>query len=139
MWGSHVYLGGKPLPGGDWLIIASSAAGPLLEDYRNRWKIECLFQALKGRGFHLEETRVCLPHRLSALIGLLTLGYLWCVCAGRRLPETACSSLGKSGRLRQSVCRRGMELVHRVVLGMVQQPALHEIEWAMKVFTPCKT
>lgn len=139
LWGTPVYLGGKPLPTGDWLVIASSAAGPLLEDYRNRWKIECLFQALKKRGFHLEETRVCQPRRLSALIGLLTLGYLWCVCAGDRLPETVCRSLGKSGRPRQSVCRRGMELVHRVVLGMVQQPALHEIEGAMKALTPTKT
>lgn len=139
LWGTPVYLGGKPLPTGDWLVIASSAAGPLLEDYRHRWKIECLFQALKGRGFRLEETRICQPRRLSALIGLLTLGYLWCVCVGNRLPETVCPSLGKSGRLRQSVCRRGMELVHRVVLGMVRQPTLHEMESAMKAFTPGKT
>jgi hypothetical protein len=139
LWGTPVYLGGKPLPTGDWLVIASNATGPLLEDYRHRWKIECLFQALKGRGFHLEETRVCQPRRLSALIGLLTLGYLWCVCAGRRLPETVCRSLGKAGRLRQSVCRRGMKAVHRVVLAMVQPPTLHEIEGTMKAFMPCKT
>ena len=120
LWGSPVYLGGKRLAGEDtWLVIASDAPGSLLEDYRRRWSIECLFQALKGRGFHLEETRVTDPHRLSVLLGLLALGYLWCVCAGQALPDQVSRSLGRS---RKSVCRRGLDLVHRVALGLVRQP-----------------
>jgi len=61
LWGSEVRLGGKRLESGDYLIIASNECGNLLLDYRNRWSIECLFQALKGRGFELEQTRWSKP------------------------------------------------------------------------------
>ncbi len=137
LWGSRVYLGGKPLPKEDaYLVIASNTAGPLLEDYRRRWKIECLFQALKGRGFQLEQTRVTQAHRLSALVGLLTLGYLWCVCAGRAVPAQICPSLG---RLRQSLSRRGLDLLHRVAMSLVRPPMQWQREHAFRCFTPRKT
>jgi hypothetical protein len=137
LWGSPVYLGGKRLAGEDnFLVIASDAPGSLLEDYRRRWSIECLFQALKGRGFHLEETRVTDAHRLSVLLGLLALGYLWCVCAGQALPERVSRSLGRS---RQSACRRGLDLVHRVALGLVRQPEPWQWEHAFCCLRPRKT
>jgi hypothetical protein len=50
-------------------------------------RLKCLFQAIKRRSFHREETRVCLPHRLTALISLLTSGYLSYVSAGNQSPE----------------------------------------------------
>jgi len=137
LWGNAVYLGGKRLTGEDnFLIVASNAPGSLLEDYRRRWSIECLFQALKGRGFHLEETRVTEPDRLSVLIGLLALAYLWCVCAGQGLPERVSNSLG---RLRQSVSRRGLDLVHQVALGLVRQPEQWQWEHLLRCLRTCKT
>jgi hypothetical protein len=35
-------------------IVISNEKGDLLREYRLRWKVETLFQALKGRGFDLE-------------------------------------------------------------------------------------
>jgi hypothetical protein len=69
LWGTWVYLGGKPLSGADYLVVASSHPGNRMEDYRNHWSIECLFQVLKGRGFHLEETCVIELDRLCRLFG----------------------------------------------------------------------
>jgi Transposase DDE domain len=136
LWGTWVYLGGKPLSHGDYLVIASSDVGNLLEDYRNRWSIECLFQALKGRGFHLEETRVVEPDRLSRLFGLLTLGYLLCVCIGQSLPQTICKA---TKRARKSIARQGLEVAHRVALWLLGPPSALDLRWFLQAFTPCKT
>jgi len=140
LWGTWVYLGGKPLLGGDFLIIASSQAGNLLEDYRRRWSIECLFQALKGRGFQLEETRVVEPDRLSRLFGLLSVGYVLCVSIGECLPQQVCKS---TKRARKSVARAGLEVAHRVSQWLIGAPTAQEIRWFLggfyRAFTPGKT
>lgn len=136
LWGTWVYLGGKPLKTGDFLIIASSHRGNLLEDYRNRRSIECLFQALKGRGFHFEQTRVILPDRLCRLLGLLALAYLVCVRIGQGIPESVCKS---TKRLRKSVARRGLEVAHRVSVWLVGPPTRWEMQAFMRGFEPLKT
>lgn len=64
MWGVPVFVGGKPLVGGDTRIVISDVFGDLLTDYRCRWAIETLFQALKRRGFDLEATPVTNSERL---------------------------------------------------------------------------
>lgn len=135
LWGTWVYLGGKPL-NKDWLIVASSHRDNLLEDYKRRWSIECLFQALKGRGFDLESTRVILPDRLCRLLGLLALAYLICVRIGLGTLEEVCKT---TERLRKSVSRRGLELAHRVSLWLVDPPTQQEIQAFMRAFAPCKT
>ena len=136
LWGTWVYLGGKPLGRGDYLIVASSHRGNLLEDYRNRWSIECLFQALKGRGFHLEETRVLEPDRLCRLFGLLALAYVLCVCIGESLPQRICKS---TRRARKSVARQGLEVAHRVALWLLGPPSDLQIRSFVQAFRPCKT
>jgi hypothetical protein len=136
LWGTWVYLGGKPLSGGDHLVVASSDPGNLLEDYRNRWSIECLFQALKGRGFHLEETRIVEPDRISRLFGLLTLAYVLCTCIGQSLPQTICKA---TKRARKSIARQGLEVAHRVALWLLGPPSDLEIRWFLQALIPCKT
>ena len=136
LWGTWLYLGGKPLGRGDFLIVASSHPGNLLEDYRTRWSIECLFQALKGRGFHLEETRVVEPDRLCRLFGLLVLAYVLCVCIGESLPQRICKS---TKRARKSIARAGLEVAHRVALWLLGPPSDFQIRSFVQAFTPCKT
>jgi hypothetical protein len=136
LWEVPVYLGGKPLGKGEYLIIASSEAGDLLEDYRRRWEIECLFQALKGRGFDLECTRIVQPHRLSALLGILALAYLFCVRAGQMEAEEVCKS---TRRFRKSLFRRGLERLHRVALAVSEAPSEREWREFYRVFIPVKS
>ncbi len=136
LWGVPVYLGGKPLEGEEMLIIASSHPGNLLLDYRNRWKIECLFQALKGRGFDLECTRISQTHRLCLLLGVLTLAYLVCVRAGQGIVQETCKA---TNRLRKSVPRSGLDLMHRVALFFLPPPSEQQFNAFYRAFTPGKT
>ena len=45
--------------------------------YLCRWEIECLFQALKGRGFRFEETHVIQSERIEKIIAFLAVGFAW--------------------------------------------------------------
>lgn len=69
---------------GEPLIVASNAtaARQILKGYGKRWKIECLFRALKTKGFNLENTHMTLPSHVKRLLCLLTLAYVWCVLVG---------------------------------------------------------
>jgi hypothetical protein len=59
---------------GELLIIASrSRPQQALNIYRQRWKIETLFAALKTRGFNLEATHMTDPAKLSTLIAILAM------------------------------------------------------------------
>lgn len=69
---------------GEALVIASNA-GParhILSGYRKRFRIECLFRALKSKGFNLESTHMTLHDHVERLLCLLTLAYVWCVLVG---------------------------------------------------------
>jgi Transposase DDE domain len=82
LWGLSVYVGGKHLYEGEYLVIISNEPGNLLEDYKKRWKIETLFQALKGRGFDLESCRLTIKNRLESWFGFLAFGFCWCLRTG---------------------------------------------------------
>ena len=44
LWGTAVFVAGKPLKDGEYLIVASNRFCPdQLQLYRSRWSIECLF------------------------------------------------------------------------------------------------
>ncbi|CAM3176647.1 Mobile element protein [Deinococcus saxicola] len=81
---------------GEPLIVASNAtaASRILKGYRKRWKIECLFRALKTKGFRLENTHMTLPGHVTRLLCLLTLAYVWSVLVGT-LQETALKTHGR--------------------------------------------
>lgn len=110
LWGLPVFVGGKRLRRNreEFLIVISNQAGDLLEEYRLRWKIECLFQAFKGRGFDLEASRLVDPLRLSAFFGFLSLALCWCLRAGVFLARRAPQRLKKHGRAPESSFHRGL-------------------------------
>ena len=114
LWGLSVFVGGTRLrrhPNAhqdEFLIVISNAASDLLEEYRLRWKIETLFQALKGRGFAMESCRLKDPVRLSCWLGFLSLALVWCLRVGQFLEQVRPSRLKKHGRAAQSLFHRGM-------------------------------
>jgi hypothetical protein len=66
------------LPAGEYVIIVShDESDSILEDYKKRWKIEVLFQALKSRGFNLEATHLKDEERLKTLFSVLTIAFCW--------------------------------------------------------------
>ncbi|AFD26097.1 Tn10-like transposase [Deinococcus gobiensis I-0] len=66
---------------GEALVIASNARAvtTIQTRYRRRFLIECLFRALKTKGFQLEATHMTLHDHVERLLCLLTLTYTWCV------------------------------------------------------------
>ena len=72
-----LWVTGMRLPSGTYLIVVSSPCDDALERYKQRWQIEVLFEALKSRGFSLEETRLRDAKRLETLCGVLATAFCW--------------------------------------------------------------
>lgn len=122
LWGVSVFVGGKPLKRGEHLCIISNVYTDVMSDYRERWSIECLFQALKSRGFDLEATHLTDDFRLCRLLGLLSLALIWSYRTGEWLYEQPASSdqkpsrLKKHGRPARSVLQAGLVFLRRLLL-----------------------
>ncbi|CAM3637924.1 Mobile element protein [Deinococcus saxicola] len=106
---------------GEALIVASNAttAERILKGYRQRWKIECLFRALKTKGFNLENTHMTLPAHVTRLLCLLILGYVWSVLVG--IDQDA--KLKKHGRRAWSVVTLGLRSLVRACACHIENSA----------------
>ncbi|MFC5601642.1 IS4 family transposase, partial [Deinococcus cellulosilyticus] len=68
---------------GELLFLAYAGRHELaLKTYRLRWNAENLHSALKTRGFHLEDSGLHFPERVSTLLGVLSLTFVWCCVCG---------------------------------------------------------
>lgn len=138
LWGLPVYVGGKHLHDKEYLIVISNQTGDLLSDYRLRWKIETLFQALKGRGFALESCRLSQEQRLSGWFGFLALGLCWCLKVGHYLDEIDPLPLKKHGRRAVSVFARGLGLLQSLLACMAGRPNRQQFQMAVGELCPVK-
>ncbi len=91
VWGCSIHLSALRLQDGDFLFLARSnlSPGQALATYADRWQIETLFGCLKSRGFHLEETHLTHPERLSKRMGLLAFAFAWACRTGELLHDGA--------------------------------------------------
>lgn len=113
-----VYLSGLRLEDGKLLILASNRAfKEPIAMYGLRWEIETLFQALKGRGFNLEESRLLRNARIKKMMALLMIAFVWAHKAGEwkdsRVSPLKCKS---HGRLEKSLFRYGLDYLTEVLL-----------------------
>jgi len=122
LWGLLVYVGGRHLKDKEYLVVISNEPADLLADYRLRWKIETLFQALKGRGFDLESCRLSKERRLSGWFGFLALGLCWCLKVGQSLEEADPLPLKSHGRRAISVFQRGLRLLQSLLACLAGRP-----------------
>lgn len=73
-----VWLSAMRLDDGELLLLASNRRYPdPFAVYCLRWEIENLFQSLKGRGFHWEETRITKYLRIKKIMALLAIAFSW--------------------------------------------------------------
>ena len=139
LWGLPVFVGGKRLHEGKYLIIISNErVKDLWEDYRLRWKIETLFQGLKGRGFDMESCRLSQEKRLSGWFGFLALGFCWCLRMGHCLDELAPLPLKKHKRRAISVFARGMRQLQALLARLVGSPSAYQFGIALELLEPIK-
>jgi hypothetical protein len=81
--GHLLWVTGMRMPDGEYVIVVSdSKSDDILEQYKRRWKIEVLFEALKSRGFNFEDTRLKDAKRLNTLFSVLALAFCWAYHVG---------------------------------------------------------
>jgi Transposase DDE domain len=136
LWNQEVYVGGKYLYNEEYLVVIGNSYGNLLADYRLRWKIETLFQALKGRGFDLESCRIHQETRLHGWFGFLALGFCWCLVKGAVLEEAQPLKPKKHGRKSVSTFRRGLDFLSSLVSCLSGCPCQHRFEAALDLLDP---
>jgi len=116
MWGMELYLSGCRLKDGEYLILVSADfCEKPHEEYRKRWGVETLFGALKSRGFNLEDTKLQDPERLSRLLALLALAFIWAFVVGLWQASVKELKLKNHGYPPKSIFRRGLNILCRLV------------------------
>lgn len=134
VWGRQVYVIGTCLSpkqksnksDDDFLIIITThEPDKALVDYRRRWGIETLFGALKTRGFCLESTHFKEKQRLSKLLALLAIAFVWAMKAGMwRHTQKPIRIIKAHGRRARSLFRYGFDLLRHFFI--TSAPSLFE-------------
>jgi hypothetical protein len=118
MTGVDVYLSGLRLSDGELLMIASRRACLTAIDIDGkRGQIEALVSCLKGRGFHLEETRVTDRARIKRLWVVAVVAFCWAHRIGEWQHENVKPiKVKKHQRLANSIFRAGLDLLRDSLL-----------------------
>jgi len=119
IWGLPVYLCALRLPTGELLILASNVKQDrAIELYGRRWEIETLFQCLKGRGFNFEDSRITKEERVSRMVAVLALAFVWAIKVGEWCNDNVRQlKVKKHGRLEKSIFRYGLDALNQAILG----------------------
>ena len=116
--GQWVWLSGMKLDSGELLVLAANQ--PFRDPfgtYRLRWEIENLFQCLKGRGFHWEDTRLTHYRRIKKVMALLAIGFCWAHKVGEwKHRFIRPLTIKKHGRPEQSLFRYGLDVLTNSLL-----------------------
>ena len=124
LWGQALYLVATRSAAGEYVIVITAhAPAQALADYRRRWEIECLFSAMKRRGFNLEDTHMIEAERLCRLIAVLTLAMCWCYKVGVWMDARQPIHRKSHQRRAQSVIRLGLDTLRRALLNTALEPA----------------
>ena len=97
------------------IVISSENSGRILLEYKQRWKIETLFQNLKSRGFELEDTHLTEAAKTDQLFGVLALAAAWAVKTGELESAEKPIEIKNNGRPQKSLFRLGCEIIQEVL------------------------
>lgn len=66
------------------IVVTNKEKSPkkILNTYKKRWAIECMFKSLKSQGFNMEETHMTMLPRLMKLMSLCALACCLCLKVG---------------------------------------------------------
>lgn len=97
------------------IVISSENTGQILKEYKQRWKIETLFQNLKSRGFEMEETHLTQAGKIDKLFGVLALAAAWATKTGELESAGNPIEIKKNGRPQKSLFRLGCEIIQEIL------------------------
>ena len=115
VWGQMVYLAAAKAGDDIMVVICNAEPASAIEEYLQRWQIETMFQALKGRGFNMEETRLKNREKLSKLLAVLALAFCWSYKAGEYVNEKQPIKVKSHGRKAQTLFRAGLDHLQRIL------------------------
>jgi len=95
-------------------LIGSLKSKYLAAIYRRRWSIEVFFQAMKGRGFNMEDSCLKCLKKYRKLCGIVCLAYTLCWAMGIQHGKLAPVKAKKHGYPQFSVFRRGLNLMRKL-------------------------
>jgi len=132
-----VYLSGIKTIGRDggieFVIIATYSFDPLtLTKYKDRWQIETMFKALKTSGFNLEDTHLIDLDRISKLLCLLCIAFIWAYLAGIYKHQNIKGiKIKKHGRKAFSFFKYGLIFIAHALLCLIYT----DIDVAIKILS----
>ena len=96
-------------------LAASSHPHRALAQYRRRWTIETLFANLKTKGFHLEDTHLTDPGKLSTLLAVLAMAVALSVKTGVAAARIKPIAIKQHGRKAVSLFALGLAIWRKIV------------------------
>jgi len=119
--GQWIYLNALGLDSGELLILASNTKlRKPFKVYALRWEIETLFQCLKGRGFHVEDTRLTRYFRIKKMMAVLALTFCWAHKTGEWKHTVIKPLKNKAhGRPAKSLFRYGLDYLADQLIGAI--------------------
>lgn len=104
------------LPDGEYVIVVSdSQSEEVMEQYKKRWNLEVLFEALKSRGFNFEATHLEDEKRLNTLFAVLAIAFCWAYHVGAWRHQVKPVRIKKHQRPAKSLCRYGFDLIRHTL------------------------
>lgn len=102
----------------EFVIIATYSYDPqTLSAYKDRWQIETMFRALKTSGFNLEDTHLSDLDRISRLLSLLCIAFIWAYLTGiHRHENIKPITIKKHGRKAYSFFKYGLIFIAHALL-----------------------
>jgi hypothetical protein len=132
IWGVSVWLSATRTGKEHVIVISDERTSHILADYRLRWSIETLFSALKIRGFNLEDTHLTKPDRVSRLLAVVVLAFVWCYRIGLWQSEQKSPRLCKHGYKAKSMFKQGLDWLQRVLFNRSAHIAFWDV--AIRLF-----
>jgi hypothetical protein len=137
IYGLRLYLAVTKSQQGELVVLAcNDKPERALLRYAKRWDIECLFSALKTRGFNLEDTRLTTVDRLDNLIVMLSIAFAWAHLMGEWVYQQRPLKLKKHGYLPVSFFKRGLLYLRTAILASPAQPARLPLSDCLQLLSP---
>jgi hypothetical protein len=117
----------------EFVIIATYSYDPqTLTVYKDRWQIETMFRALKTSGFNLEDTHLEELERISKLLCLLCITFIWAYLTGiYKHKNIRPIKIKKHGRKEYSYFKYGLTFIAHAWLCLI----LEDIDITIKILS----
>ena len=118
----------------DILIIASfNKQDQAIINYKERWQIETMFRAMKTSGFNLEDTHLTDLERISKLIALVAVAFVWVYRIGLdKHINIKKIKIKKHGRMAFSFFKYGLIRIAHAILNTIDN---REFEKCIKILS----